>query len=208
MRGNRTRKGAGSLASTRRPPRTLRLLQPRPCCSCWLLSSGGQKWRRLYCVGGKWKRRRERVEDDDDEKRLMGSPGLLAKARPTKASSIEARQYSGADTRVECTHALQGTGREGGREGIQKPSVSPSSRSPKRLQGGNAKRRVLEGGSSMRPSTEKAIRMNARNRRISRLKFSGSCGKFGPRSGEQWSSLVDDSARGDGGHGDPRGDPR
>ena len=48
----------------------------------------------------------------------MGRPGLLAKARPTKASSIEARQHSGADTIVECTHALQGS--EAGREGIQK----------------------------------------------------------------------------------------
>ena len=43
----------------------------------------------------------------------MGRPGLLAKARPTKGS-IKARQHSGADTRVEYTHALQGTRREGG----------------------------------------------------------------------------------------------
>ena len=45
---------------------------------------------------------------------MMRRPGLLAKARATKASSIEARQHSGADTIVECTHALQGTRREGG----------------------------------------------------------------------------------------------
>ena len=43
-----------------------------------------------------------------------GKAGLLAKARPTKASSIEARQHSGAGTKTEYTHALQGTGREGG----------------------------------------------------------------------------------------------
>ena len=45
----------------------------------------------------------------------MGRPGLLVKGRPTKASSIEARQHSGAGTRIEYTRALQGTGRgEGG----------------------------------------------------------------------------------------------
>lgn len=44
----------------------------------------------------------------------MGRPGLLDKARPTKASSIEARQYSGVDTRVEYTR-LAGH-KEGGRE--------------------------------------------------------------------------------------------
>jgi hypothetical protein len=54
-----------------------------------------------------------------------GKAGLLAKARPTKASSIEARQHSGAGTKTEYTHALQGTGREGGNS---KTSVSPSSR--------------------------------------------------------------------------------
>jgi hypothetical protein len=43
---------------------------------------------------------------------MMRRPDLLAKARPTKASSIEARQHSGADTIVECTHALEGTRRE------------------------------------------------------------------------------------------------
>ena len=43
----------------------------------------------------------------------MGRPGLLVEARPTKASSIEARQHSGADTRIEHTHVLQGTGRQG-----------------------------------------------------------------------------------------------
>ena len=47
-------------------------------------------------------------------RRTDGKAGLLAKARPTKASSIEARQHSGAGTKTEYTHALQGTGREGG----------------------------------------------------------------------------------------------
>jgi hypothetical protein len=46
----------------------------------------------------------------------MGRPCLLVKARPTTASSIEARQHSGADTKTEYTHALQDTGREGERE--------------------------------------------------------------------------------------------
>ena len=46
----------------------------------------------------------------------MGRPCLLVKARPTTASSIEARQHSGAETRIEYTHALQDTGREGERE--------------------------------------------------------------------------------------------
>jgi len=49
----------------------------------------------------------------------MGRPGLLAKARPRKASSIEARQYSRADTRVEYTR-LAGH-KEGGREFIVSP---------------------------------------------------------------------------------------
>jgi hypothetical protein len=43
----------------------------------------------------------------------MGRPCLLVKARPTTASSIKARQHSGADTRIGYTHALQDTGREG-----------------------------------------------------------------------------------------------
>ena len=54
----------------------------------------------------------------------MGRPGLLAKARSTKASSIEARQHSGADTIVECTHALQGTRMEGGNSKKQENIVS------------------------------------------------------------------------------------
>jgi hypothetical protein len=36
----------------------------------------------------------------------MGRPRLLVKARPTKASSIEARQHSGADTTAVYTDAL------------------------------------------------------------------------------------------------------
>ena len=40
---------------------------------------------------------------------------MLVQAGPTKASSIEARQHSGADTRIEYTHAL-GRHREAGRE--------------------------------------------------------------------------------------------
>jgi hypothetical protein len=47
-------------------------------------------------------------------RRTTGRPGLLAKARPTKASSIEARQYSGADTRVGYTRLAEH--KEGGRE--------------------------------------------------------------------------------------------
>jgi hypothetical protein len=46
----------------------------------------------------------------------MGRPGLLVEARPTKASSIAARQHSGAGTKIEYTR-LAGH-KEGGR-GIQ-----------------------------------------------------------------------------------------
>ena len=45
----------------------------------------------------------------------MGRPRLMVKARPTKASSIETRQHSGADTTVEYTYALA-RHREAGRE--------------------------------------------------------------------------------------------
>ena len=84
----------------------------------------------------------------------MGRPGLLAKARPTKASSIEARQHSGADTIVECTHALQGS--EAGREGIQKTRRFSVIALANKTSGGNAKRRVLDGGSSMRTRMKQA----------------------------------------------------
>jgi len=100
---------------------------------------------------------------------MMRRPGLLAKARATKASSIEARQHSGADTIVECTHALQGTRR---REGIQKTREHRFFSSPVIAAAASRRQRqdaVLKGGSSMRPSTKKAISMNTRNRRISRL---------------------------------------
>ena len=85
----------------------------------------------------------------------MRRPGLLAKARPTKASSIEARQHSGAGTKREYTHALQGTRREGGdsktvdRRAFHREHAS----SPKF----NVKRRCCQGGTSMRMRTNQTI---------------------------------------------------
>ncbi len=83
----------------------------------------------------------------------MGRPRLLVKATPTKARSIEARQHSGIDTTVEYTHALQGTET---REGIQKTRRFSVIALANKTFGGNAKRRVLEGGSSMRTRMKQA----------------------------------------------------
>jgi hypothetical protein len=49
-----------------------------------------------------------------------GKASLAGQTRPTKASSIEARQHRWADTTVEYTHAL--ARHTEAREGIQKPS--------------------------------------------------------------------------------------
>ena len=67
----------------------------------------------------------------------MGRPGLLVQARPTKASSIEARHHSGTDATVEYTHALEGTGagRENSKTGEHRFFSSPSSL----LEGSNVK---------------------------------------------------------------------
>ena len=82
---------------------------------------------------------------------------MLAKARPTKASSIEARQYSGAGTKREYTHALQGTRREGGNSKTKRTSflllaIIAGAASRRRRQ--NA---VLEEGTSMRMRMNQTI---------------------------------------------------
>jgi hypothetical protein len=81
-----------------------------------------------------------------------GKASLAGQARPTKASSIEARQHRWADTTVEYTHALARPTET--TEGIQKPSsgaVDGSSLSSLLLlQAAAPKRRVLEGASRMR----------------------------------------------------------
>ena len=78
----------------------------------------------------------------------MGRPGLLAKARPTTASSIEARQHSGTDTRVEYTHVLQGTGEQGGNSKTSEHRFFSSPSSLLLLQGDSVKtpRRCSQGG--------------------------------------------------------------
>jgi hypothetical protein len=86
-----------------------------------------------------------------------GKASLAGQARPTKASSIEARQHRWADTTVEYTHAL--ARHTEAREGIQKPSsgaVDESSLSSLLLlQAAAPKRRVLEGASRIRTCMEK-----------------------------------------------------
>ena len=76
----------------------------------------------------------------------MGRPGLLVQARPTKASSIEARHHSGTDATVEYTHALEGTGagRENSKTGEHRFFSSPSSL----LEGGNVKMLFSRGGAN------------------------------------------------------------
>ena len=135
-----------------------------------------------------------------------GQPWFAGQSKANKSKQLrgKAAQWGRHKSRVHTR--LAGHTKEGGRE-FKNQAFHRHGARPRDFKEATP-RGVLEWGSSMRPSTEKAIRMNARNRRILRLQFVRSSGKFGPRSGEQWSSLVDDSARGDSGHGDPCGDPR
>ena len=85
---------------------------------------------------------------------------MLAKARPTKASSIEARQYSGAGTKREYTHALQGTRREGGNSKTKRTSfllLAIIAAAASRRQRQDA---VLEGGSSMRTRMKQSTNLH------------------------------------------------
>lgn len=84
-----------------------------------------------------------------------GRPGLLVEARPTKASSIAGRQHSGGGTKIEYTHALQGTRREGGnsKTGEHRFFSSPSSL----LEGEQRQNAVLEEGTSMRMRINQTI---------------------------------------------------
>ena len=86
-----------------------------------------------------------------------GRPGLLVEARPTKASSIAGRQHSGGGTKIEYTHALQGTRREGGnsKTGEHRFFSSPViAAAASRRQRQNA---VLEEGTSMRMRMNQTI---------------------------------------------------
>ena len=141
-----------SRASTRAPPRTLRLLQSRRCRPCWLSSSREQV--ELCRVGGKGRRRRERVLR---MMIMMRRTGLLVKTRPTKASSTKTRQHSGAHTLRECTHALRGH-KDGGR--IQKQANIVSSRRHHRCLKEATLRRCSRGGSSMRTRMKKATNLH------------------------------------------------
>jgi hypothetical protein len=98
----------------------------------------------------------------------MGRPGLLVEARPAKASSIEARQHSGVDTRVEYTHALEGTERQGkefktGQARFAIIAVAASNKHAKRrrLKGGpNTRMRLLESTSvhkNVKPDIKAAV---------------------------------------------------
>ena len=99
-----------------------------------------------------------------------GQPWLAgqSKANQSKQHRGKAAQWGRHKDRV---HTRLAGHREGGREFKNKRfTVVALAQETSRRQRQDA---VLEGGTSMRRRTEKAISMNTRNRRISRLTFSG-----------------------------------
>jgi hypothetical protein len=169
MRGNRTRKGAGA-----GPPHEHHHV-PCACCNhVHAVHAGCCRREGRGGVGcGVWA---GKGAEGESVLRMMmmrttdGQPWLAgqSKANQSKQHRGKAAQWGRHKDRV---HTRLAGHREGGREFKNKRfTVVALAQETSRRQRQDA---VLEGGTSMRRRTEKAISMNTRNRRISRLTFSG-----------------------------------